>query len=174
MVRAGSPMEGEFMIARFAVSPAAHAGVALAALGAVPAAAEDASVAQRLEREGIKYEVDSDGDYKVLYNYKKEGRTQVVFVAGKTETVSGLAVREIFSPAGRVSADGIVGSKALELLEGSSKIKLGSWEIRGDVLYLVVKVLDSATAQELASITNVTAGTADDMEIELSGAKDEL
>ncbi len=162
------------MIARMAVSLAACAGLALGALGAVPVAAEDASVAQRLEREGINFEVDSDGDYKLVYNYKQEGRTQVVFVAGKTETVSGLAVREIFSPAGRVSADGITGSKALELLEGSSKIKLGSWEIRGDVLYLVAKVLDSATSQELASIINVTAGTADDMEIELSGAKDEL
>ena len=146
----------------------------LAAATAVPAAAEDASVAKRLDSAGLKYEVDDDGDYKLTFNYSKEGRTQLVFVSGTTQTVSGLTVREVFSPAGRVEKDGIGGEAALELLANSGQLKMGSWEIRGDVLYFVIKVLDSATSSELSSLLDIAAETADDKEIELSGDRDDL
>lgn len=146
----------------------------LAAATAVPAAAEDASVARRLDSAGLKYEVDDDGDYKLTFNYSKEERTQLVFVSGTTQTVSGLTVREVFSPAGRVEKDGIGGKAALELLANSAQMKMGSWEIRGDVLYFVIKVLDSATSSELSSMLDIAAETADDKEIELSGDRDDL
>lgn len=148
------------------------AAAALAA--AVPAAAEDAKVASRLDREGVKYDVDEDGDYKATYNYTAEGRTQLVYVSGTTQTVSGLTVREVFAPAGRVEEDGITGRKALELLEESSTQKIGSWEIRGNYLYFVLKVLDSASARELHAMMDIAAEVADNMEIELSGADDNL
>ncbi len=160
------------MTTRHILPLAAFAGLAFAA--AVPAAAEDASVAKRLDREGLKYEVDNDGDYKLTFNYSKEGRTQLVFVSGTTQTVSGLTVREVFSPAGRVEKDGIGGKAALELLSASGQLKMGSWEIRGDVLYFVIKVLDSATSSELSSMLDIAAETADDKEIELSGDRDDL
>lgn len=159
------------MIIRRLVSLSILAGLAAAA---TPATAEDASVEKRLDRAGLKYEVDSDGDYKLTFNYTKEGRTQLVFVSGSTQSVSGLTVREVFSPAGRVEKDGIGGQKALELLENSGTLKMGSWEIRGDVLYFVIKVLDSATATELSSLLDIAAETADDKEIELSGEQDDL
>ena len=146
----------------------------LAAATAVPAAAEDASVAKRLDSAGLKYEVDDDGDYKLTFNYSKEGRTQLVFVSGSTQEVSGLTIREVFAPAGRVEKDGIGGEAALELLANSGQLKMGSWEIRGDVLYFVIKVLDSATATELSSLLDIAAETADDKEIELSGDRDDL
>ncbi len=138
------------------------------------AAAEDPRVASRLRAQGIKYDVDGDGDYKVTYNYSKEGRTQLVFVAGKTETVGGLTIREVFSPAGRVEQDGIGGRKALELLTSSSLMKLGAWEIRGDVLYFVIKMLDDASSDELEAAMDIAAETADDQELELSGDRDDL
>ena len=148
------------------------AGVAAAT--AVPAAAEDASVARRLDSAGLKYEVDDDGDYKLTFNYSKEGRTQLVFVSGTTQEVSGLTIREVFAPAGRVEKDGIGGEAALELLANSGQLKMGSWEIRGDVLYFVIKVLDNATAKELSGMLDIAAETADDKEIELSGDRDDL
>lgn len=146
----------------------------LAAATAVPAAAKDASVERRLDSAGLKYEVDDDGDYKLTFNYSKEGRTQLVFVSGTTQTVSGLTVREVFAPAGRVEKDGINGKAALELLSSSGQMKMGSWEIRGDVLYFVIKVLDSASSSELSSLLDIAAETADDKEIELSGDEDAL
>lgn len=147
------------------------AGLAMAGAGT---AAADASVAKRLDERGVRYEVDMDGDYKITYNYAKEGRTQLVFVSGGTESVAGFTVREVFSPAARVSNDGIDGAKALELLAESRKNKLGAWEIAGDVLYFVVKLPDEISAAELESALDIAAETADDMEIQFSGDRDDL
>lgn len=146
--------------AMLALAPVAHA--------------EDASVKSRLDARGIKYSVDDDGDFKVTYNYSKEGRTQLVFVSGGTETVGGYRIREVFSPAARIGKDGINGAKALELLGESRKNKLGSWEIGGDVLYFVIKIPDSVDAAQLESAMDIAAETADDMEIKFSGDRDDL
>ena len=150
------------------------AALAIATAAALPAAAADKSVERRLDAQGMKYEVDGDGDYKIIYNYSKEGRTQLVFVSGKTESVAGFTIREVFSPAARIEKDGINGRKALELLEESRNNKLGSWEIQGDVLYFVIKLPDSMTAKEMEAAMDIAAQTADDMEIEISGDRDDL
>ncbi|GAB3752545.1 hypothetical protein [Lysobacter olei] len=147
---------------------------ALLLVTALPAMASDGSVKTRLDARGVKYQIDGDGDYKVTYNYSKEGRTQLVFVSGGTQSVGGFSVREIFSPAGRVAKDGIDGDKALELMGESRNNKLGSWELAGDVLYFVLKMPDSIDASELESAMDIAAQTADDMELELSGDSDEL
>ncbi len=147
----------------------------LSTVALVPVAqAQDASVKSRLDAQGIKYEVDGDGDFKVTYNYSKEGRTQLVFVGGKTESVAGYTVREIFSPAARIEKDGINGAKALELLTESRRNKLGSWEIGGDVLYFVIKLPDNISGKQLEAAMDIAAETADDMEIEFSGDRDDL
>ena len=152
----------------------ALAGLCLALLAHAPARADDSSVADRLEQRGISYEVDDDGDYKVVYEYKKEGRTQLVFVSGGTETVRDLTVREVFAPAARVEAHGIDGDRALELLRDSGMNKLGAWEIRGDALYFVIKVFDGVSAIELEQAMDIVAEVADDKEIELTGGSDDL
>ena len=148
--------------------------LAIAVSAAIPAAAFDKSVERRLDAQGVKYEVDGDGDYKVTYNYSSEGRTQLVFVSGGTQTVAGFTIREVFAPAARVEKDRINGAKALELLQESRQNKFGSWEIQGDVLYFVIKVPDSITAKELEAAMDIAAETADNMEIEISGDRDDL
>ena len=134
----------------------------------------DASVQTRLDSRGVKYEVDEDGDYKVTYNYKSEGRTQLVFVSGATESFEGIKIREVFAPAAWVDRDNVDGARALELLRDSRGQKIGAWEIGGDVLYYVVKVPDSIDAAQLETVMDIAAGTADNKEIELSGDRDEL
>lgn len=148
--------------------------LACAALSAVPALAADASVEARLAARGMQFEVDSDGDYKVTYSYKQENRTQLVFVSGTTEQVNGISIREVFSPAGQVGADGIDGTKALALLANSRSKKLGSWELSGDVLYFVIKLPDNVDGAALEAAMDIAAETADNKEIELSGTKDAL
>jgi hypothetical protein len=138
------------------------------------AQAADPSVKSRLDARGVKYDVDDDGDFKVTYSYSKEKRSQLVFVSGDTESVGGFEIREVFSPAGRVGKDGIDGKKALELLAESRKNKLGGWELSGDVLYFVIKVPDNVDAAQLESAMDIAAETADDMEIKLSGDRDDL
>lgn len=145
-----------------------------AAAVAAPATAADASVEARLKARGIQYEIDADGDYKATYSYDKENRTQLVFVSGGTEQISGLSIREVFSPAGRIAADGIDGEQALALLADSRTKKLGSWEIAGDVLYFVIKLPDNVDAAALEAAMDIAAETADNQEIELSGDQDDL
>lgn len=152
--------------ARFLAASMLLLGVVLS-----PVALADASVKTRLDARGIKYEVDADGDYKVTYSYKSEGRTQLVFVSGGTEAVGGFKVREVFAPAAK---DGITGAKAIELMGESRSNKLGSWELQGDILYFVIKLSDSVNATELESAMDIAAQTADNMEIELSGDEDAL
>ena len=142
---------------------------------ALPAVAlADASVAARLDARGIQYVVDEDGDYKVTYNYADEGRTQLVFVSGATESIDGFRIREVFAPAAWVDRDRVDGERALALLRESRGQKIGAWEIAGDVLYYVVKVPDGIDAAQLESVMNIAAGTADNKEIEFSGDLDEL
>jgi SRSO17 transposase len=135
---------------------------------------EDAWVKRRLDLIGMKYTVDKDGDYKVTIDFAKERRTQMIFVSGKTESLGGMTIRKIFSPAGIVATDGIDGAKALELLRDSRVKKLGSWEIEGANLYLVVKLPDTLTTAQLQAVLMATASLADDMEITLSGKRDAL
>lgn len=136
--------------------------------------AEDGSVKSRLDARGVTYEVDDDGDFKVTYNYSKEKRSQLVFVSGSTESVGGFEIREVFSPAARVGKDDIDGAKALELMAESRKNKLGGWELNGDILYFVIKLPDNMDGAQLESAMDIAAQTADDMEIELSGDRDDL
>ena len=145
----------------------------LVALAAPPSTAGDASVPARLDARGIKYEIDGDGDYKVVVSYKAEHRTQLVFVSGATESIQGLLVREVFSPAGKVGADAIAG-KALELLNENRTLKVGAWEVAGDVLYYVIKLPDNIDAAQLEAAIDIAAETADNKEIELSGNEDAL
>ncbi len=147
----------------------------LGSLALSPAAkAEDVLVKRRLDQAGMKYEVDRDGDYKVTISFGREKRTQMVFVSGTTETLGGMTIRRIFSPAAIIATDGITGSKALELLRESRTNKLGSWEIEGANLYLVVKLPDTLTTAQLQAVMMATASLADDMEIKLSGDRDTL
>lgn len=134
----------------------------------------DASVATRLDARGIQHEVDEDGDYKVTYRYKAEGRTQLAFVSGSTETVAGFRIREVFAPAADLAKDGVDGEKALALLVESGRSKFGSWEIRGDHLFFVIKLPDGADAAQLESALAIVAEVADNKEIELSGETDAL
>lgn len=133
----------------------------------------DNSVKAKLDARKIHYEIDGEGDFKITYSYKKENRTQLVFVSGVTQTVAGLTIREIFSPAARIEKDGIDGAKALELLAESRDNKMGSWEIGGDVLYFVIKVPDPS-AEDLEHFMDIVAESADTMELKLSGSRDDL
>jgi hypothetical protein len=139
-----------------------------------PAAASDASVEARLKARGTNFEVDDDGDYKIVIGFTAEKRTQLVFVSGKTESVAGFLVREVFSPAAFLGKSGIDGAKALELLADSRRQKIGAWEVSGDVLYYVIKLPDNVDAMQLDAAIRIAAELADDAEIGFSGDADEL
>lgn len=148
----------------------------LAVLCAFPVSARDAadSVEARLKAADIRYEVDKDGDYKVVVSYEDENRTQLVFVSGRTEQVGDLRIREVFAPAAKVDAAGVDAARANALLQDNYKKILGHWALSDGYLVYVIQLPDSTDAAGLRKALEIAAQVADDMEIDLTKGKDEF
>lgn len=129
------------------------------------------SFKRKLEQTGLKYEIDKDGDYKILFTVGGTKRTQLVYVSGNTQTIDGLVIREFFAPAAKVSVS-VNGAKALELLAESHRKKVGSWEIHGDGLTYTAKVSDSISAKDARSLLETIVNIADEAEVKLTGKDD--
>ena len=145
------------------------AAMAAAMPGAVGAATPDAGIRAKLEARNVPFEVDSDGDFKVVVNYKSEGRTQLVYVRTAIETWGKSRVREVWSYAYEGEFNALVGNR---LLEASYKLKLGSWVKQNNRALMVVKIDADADAEELQNAISFAAEVADEMEKELTDGKD--
>lgn len=126
-----------------------------------------------LDQAGIGYEVDDDGDYRVVFSWAQESRTQMVFVSGRTEEIAGRRIREVFSPAAQFE-QAPDAETAVALLRDSQSRKLGAWELAGDVLYYVVKLPEPFDAELLELALSAAAELADDREIGFTGELDAL
>ena len=139
----------------------------------------DPRVKAALDRLGIQYEVDRDGDYKLTRNVPdSNGRTQLVFIDSKTYPVEGIGeIREIWAPAIR-STTPLSSSVANRLLRNSFQMKLGAWEIYGGSraqAYMAVfsaKVGAELDSDTLRTTIDLVMQNADQMEKELTGKDD--
>ena len=140
----------------------------------VTAATPDPVVKRMLDAKGTPFEIDEDGDYKILVNYKSEGRTQLVFVRSVVETYGKQRVREVWSYGYQADKDQFSSLVANRLLEASNKVKLGSWVKQSKAAVFVVKVSAEASADELDNAIDAAAAAADEMEKELTEGRDEF
>lgn len=148
--------------------------IALLALAAPGAGAADPALEALLKAAEIPFKVDEDGDYRIVYEWSKDKRSQLVYVSGTTEELAGVTLYEIFSPAS-VLADGAIDpALAKRLLGENATYKFGAWEISGKNLYFGGKVPAGVSASQFETLVDVVAGTADDMEKELTPDKDDL
>ncbi len=145
-----------------------------------PARQADPRVKAALDRLGIKYEVDRDGDYKLIRNVPDSSRTQLVFIDSKTYSLDGIGeIREIWAPAMR-STTPFPASVANRLLRNSFQMKLGAWEIYGGSrasAYMAVfsaKVGAELDGDTLRTTIDLVMQNADQMEKELTGGKDDF
>lgn len=129
------------------------------------------SVKAKLEAKGTPFTVDEDGDFSILVDIG-EGRTQQVWVLAKYESGDRLKIREIWSPGFESDADVFPEELANDLLERSNQLKLGSWVKQGRTAMLVAKIPAHASADELDEAIDLTAATADALELELTGRDD--
>ena len=134
----------------------------------------NALIEAHLAERGIEHVVDEDGDFQIVYAWAREERSQLVYVAGRSNQINGLVVREVFAPAARIPAGGLDAETANRLLLDSQRKVLGSWEASGDLLLYVIKLPENMDAATLETALGVAAETADNMEIELTGGKDEF
>lgn len=161
--RAPRLLLGAFLLA---LSPMAAADSPLAP---GTAAMPDDSIAARLDARGIRYERDEDGDFRVVFAWQQEGRSQLAFVSGRAHPLGDSAIREVFSPAAPVPAGGFGAEQADMLLRESQRNILGGWEIAGDTLFYVIKLHDDADGARIEQALEIAAELADDMELRLTG-----
>ena len=148
--------------------------LALAAL-ALPAAAgePDPAIKAQLESLDIKFDLDSDGDYKVTFDLGN-GRSQLVWIRSATDNYGSLKVREIWSPGYKFEGGELPAKIANRLLEHSHGLILGGWTKQKNFAMLAVKIPVSATPQQLRDAAEAAADAADEIEKELTPGKDDL
>jgi hypothetical protein len=138
------------------------------------ASAADPRMMRALNETGLKYEVDEDGDYKVVVSWAEDGRSHLVFVNSLTEVMGGQEIREVWAAAYMAGEPSIPGKVALRLLEDNSKYKIGAWELvsnDGGVRVLFnAKVPATASPEFLQEVINAVAVFADELEKELLGS----
>ena len=142
-----------------------------AALAPTVTQAEDNSMKRKLDALGQKYDIDSDGDFKMTFRFSEDKRTQIVFVSGHVEGAKPMMVRQVFSPVAKVKDDNIAG-RALDLLRDNFGLKIGAFEVKGDYLIYNIKLNDDATGDQLEKAISLVAAVADEKEKEISGARD--
>jgi len=134
----------------------------------------DPRVEKALKKLGLKYEVDKDGDFKLIFSVEDD-RTQVVFINSTTETLGKMEIREIWSPTAKFSSTP-PSALSQALLEKNSTFKIGSYQYKksGGNYYLVFSAHLSAEApaEELGSIVAAVAKTADATEKEIMQSDD--
>ena len=129
---------------------------------------DDALKAQ-LDQGGLKYEVTKSGNVRISFTISGD-RSQDVFIRGRTDTLDGMDLRELWSNAGTLGADPepdvLIGP-----LSGGGDETLGAWNLEesddGWLAYYSAKLPASLTGADLRSAVEYIAGVADAKEKEL-------
>ena len=135
----------------------------------------DPRVKAALDELGLKYDVDSDGDYKLLLKLDS-GRTQFVWVISHTESYGNLEIREVYSFGFKTGGD-LSKELSQRLLQENTENKLGAWRLVGSgstqVATYAVQIAATADANSLKQALKIVVVLADAMEKEVVG-KDDL
>jgi hypothetical protein len=129
----------------------------------------DARIRSALEQAGLKYEITSDSDFKVLVQCR-DNRTQVVLINSDTSKISdtNLELREVYALAYK-STSALTADLSNKMMQDSNRKKIGSWEIikTSSGVNLVVfnaKIPADTSSQNLVKIINSVGLVADEME----------
>ena len=131
------------------------------------AAEPDKAVGRALDTLKYTYEVDEDGDYKMVFDMD-DGRSQLAFVRSTVEEFGKHKIREIWSPAYNSPGKQFPAAVANRLLEDSQDAKMGAWVKQDQLAMFVVKVDATATPEQLSDAIDAAIRTADAMELELT------
>lgn len=134
----------------------------------------DKRVRAALDAESLNFDIDEDGDYKVVLSFHDDNdRTQQVIVQSQTFTYQQTEFREIFSAAVKLDDAGKLDlALARRLLEESSESMLGFWGIEDNVIWAIARIPANAPASALHESISFVAIRADDLEKERQGGDD--
>ena len=136
----------------------------------------DPQVKRQLEELKYEFEVDEDGDYKLVFEVagSTEKRSQLVYVRSPIESYGALSVREIWSPGYKSKDKDFTAQVANRLLTATQDNKAGAWAKQGEYAVFVVRLPANAPAKELDDAIDLAIASADQMEAELTPGKDDL
>jgi len=136
----------------------------------------DQRVSKALDEVGWRYEVDRDGDYRVIMSWQEDGRSQLVFVTSATNTLGGQEIREVWSEGWRREGDSFPPAIAVRLLEANAGYKIGAWELHRVAgaarAAFTARIPADCPAEFLGKVVSTVAVTADEMEKELLSTDD--
>ncbi|MCG8455215.1 MAG: hypothetical protein MI919_02970 [Holophagales bacterium] len=135
--------------------------------------APDPRVREALEKLELVYEVDTDGDYRLVFEVDDE-RTQLVYVISTTEEYRNLEVREVWSFGYEAKGGNIPAPVANLLLEDTFDKKLGAWAKVGERAAFITRVPAEADPDTLYSTLLITLEVAEEMERRLTPDLDEF
>ncbi|HNX04253.1 MAG TPA: hypothetical protein PKI32_02055 [Opitutales bacterium] len=134
----------------------------------------DPRVAPLLDAINKPYNIDSDGDYKLILRFD-DSRSQLLYVNSNTNTFGNMEIREVWSPAVKAD-DGLTYDQMKRLLVHNDKVKIGAWRIMTmngkDVAVYAVQMPAASDAETLKNVIQAVSVTADEMEKEMLGTDD--
>jgi hypothetical protein len=137
----------------------------------------DRKCQKTLDKANLKYEIDSDGDFKLVVQVANN-RTQLVYVYSNTLTYDNVEVRTIMSPALVADTDEALTAETLRmLLVDNFENKMGSWEVverpdGGIVIQYVVKPPADMGPEDMRSMIGLAAIAADMIEQQITEGDD--
>jgi hypothetical protein len=133
----------------------------------------DATVERQIKAADLAYKVDDDGDFKITYAVPGGNRTQLVFVISHTESVGGLAVREVWSPAFKTGG-ALSQADAVRMLTDNNAKKVGAWRLYAtadkQAVVFAIQLAANASAEAMKSAIGFVAEVADGLEEEKTNA----
>lgn len=135
----------------------------------------DPRVAQALDQLEIKYEVEGNGDYKIVFALDGE-RSQIGYIRSRTIEFADFELREILS-LGLRSLGPFDARTCNILLEQNAQTKVGAWIVVNDedddhLAIFSAKVAADLEGEALLAVISAILATADQMEERLSGRDD--
>lgn len=140
-----------------------------------PKAQPDKAIEAQLKALDYKYEIDNDGDYKLVFDMDEEGkRSQLVFVRSVVEDYDGHKTRDILSPGYRASGDALPANVANRLLDASMDNLMGGWGKQDNIAVFIVRIPADASNEMLDAAITAAINSADQMEAELTPGQDDF
>lgn len=135
----------------------------------------DTRISAALDRQGMKYEIDEDGDFRIVFPTDDDGdRTQLVIVNSNTEKIGDkLEIREIWS-LGYLNDSSVPSALVKKAAKLSQNYIIGAWEVIGENRLAFVAKVPAVMEDDLLRIAIVNvAQKADAFEKDTLGT-DEL
>lgn len=124
----------------------------------------DAFIVTQLEELGYEYEMDTDGNFRLLFDLDDE-RSQLVWIRNRTYESHGIAMRDVWSFALRLRGKYASVKLADRLLRDSLDSIMGGWMRDGDYIAYLVKLPADATVEQLDAALGEAIDKADALEL---------